>query len=222
LKISLGKEKTMKSARLILRTILLILIAIFISILAPPERTLGSQARLIYFHGGWVWAALISFGLSGTLGLFGFLSRKMPLLAWSIALQRSALTFWLLFLPMSLWVMQVSWNGLFLAEPRFRIPVNFALIGFIFQIATTLIANPRLSGLVNILFAGGLFWALGGAEYILHPQMPMLNTQAGVLRYIFFALVILLSGASWSLADWFYHFMPLSSEYSSSFTQPKA
>lgn len=212
----------MKSARLLIRTVLLILIAVFISILAPPEKTLGSQARLIYFHGGWVWAALIGFGLSGALGLFGFISRKIPLLAWSIALQRSALLFWLIFLPMSLWVMQVSWNGLFLAEPRFRIPLNFAIIGLIFQMATTLIANPSLSGLVNFLFVGALFWALSGAEYILHPQMPILNSQAGVLRYIFFTLVILLCGACWSLADWLYHFKLLSSDHSSSSTQAKA
>lgn len=212
----------MKSARLIMRTVLLILIAVFISVLAPPEKTLGSQARLIYFHGGWVWAALIGFGLSGALGLFGLLSRKIALLAWSVALQRSALLFWLLFLPMSLWVMQVSWNGLFLAEPRFRIPLNFAIIGLIFQLATTLIANPSLSGLVNFLFVGALFWALGGAEYILHPQMPILNSQAGVLRYIFFTLVILLCGACWSLADLFYHLTPLSSDHSSSSTQAEA
>lgn len=212
----------MKSVRLIIRTVFLFLIAVFISVLAPPERTLGSQARLIYFHGGWVWAALIGFGISGALGLFGILSRKISLLAWSIALQRSALIFWLLFLPMSLWVMQVSWNGLFLAEPRFRIPFNFALIGLIFQVATTLIANLRLSGLVNFLFVGGLFWALGGAEYILHPQMPILHSQAGILRYIFFTLVILFCGVCWSLADLFYHLTPLSSDYSSSSTQPKA
>jgi|YNPBryulayer2012_1023412.scaffolds.fasta_scaffold00777_12 hypothetical protein len=212
----------MKSARLIIRTVFLILIAIFIAILAPPERTLGSQARLIYFHGGWVWAALIGFGLSGAIGVFGFLNRKIPLLTCSIALQRSALIFWLLFLPMSLWVMQVSWNGLFLAEPRFRIPLNFAIIGLIFQVATSLFANLRLSGLVNFLFAGGLFWALASAEYILHPQMPILNSQAGVLRYIFFALVILLSGACWSLADLLYHLTPLSSDYSASSAQLKA
>lgn len=212
----------MKSARVIILTVCLILMAVFISVLAPPERTLGSQARLIYFHGGWVWAALIGFGLSGASGLFGFISRKIPLLAWSNALQRSALIFWWLFLPMSLWVMQVSWNGLFLAEPRFHIPLNFAIIGLIFQVATTLIANPSLSGLVNFMFAGGLFGALGGAEYILHPQMPILNSQAGVLRYVFFALVILLCGACWSLAGWFYSLTPLSNDYSSSSTLPKA
>ncbi|PWH19637.1 MAG: hypothetical protein DDG59_02555 [Anaerolineae bacterium] len=212
----------MKSSHLVYRTILLILLAIFISALAPEEKTLGSQARLIYFHGGWVWAALVTFGISGVFGLYGFVSRKGSMLAWSIALQRSALAFWLLFLPMSLWVMQVSWNGLFLAEPRFRIPFNFAIIGLIFQVATTLMANPRLSGLVNFLFVGGLFWALRGAEYILHPQMPILNSQAGTLRYVFFALVIFLSGACWSLADLFYHSAFVASRSSSPSPQTEA
>ncbi|MCS6907723.1 MAG: hypothetical protein RML93_07570, partial [Anaerolineales bacterium] len=111
--------------------VLLILLAVCSALLAPPEKTLGERARLIYFHAGWVWAALLSFGLSGLTGLIGFLSRRSNLLSWSIALQRSALVFWLVFLPMSLWVMQVSWNGLFLAEPRFRIPLHFAVIGLL-------------------------------------------------------------------------------------------
>ncbi|MCX8063304.1 MAG: hypothetical protein N3D16_12045, partial [Anaerolineales bacterium] len=147
--------------------------------------------------------------------LYGFFRQKINLLSWSIALQRSALIFWLLFLPMSLWVMQVSWNGLFLAEPRFRIPLNFAVIGLIFQIATILIANPRISGMVNFLFVAALLIALRSAEYILHPQMPILNNQAGVLRYIFLALVILLTGACWSLADLLDH-LPQAQRRSSS------
>lgn len=190
----------MKLLTPIWRTVLLILLAIIVATLAPPEKTLGEQARLIYFHGGWVWAALLCFACSGAAGLYGFFRRKANFLSWSIALQRSALIFWLLFLPMSLWVMQVSWNGLFLAEPRFRIPLNFAIIGLVFQVATTLIGNPRVSGMVNFLFVAALAVALRGAEYILHPQMPILNSQAGVLRYIFLALVILLTAACWSLA----------------------
>ncbi len=187
------------------RTILLILMALGLAALAPAEKTLGEQARLIYFHGGWVWAALLTFAYSGAAGLYGFLSRKVSFQTWSIALQRSALIFWLLFLPMSLWVMQVSWNGLFLHEPRFRIPFNFAIIGLLFQIATSILANPRLSSMVNFLFVAALLLALRSAEYVLHPQMPMLNSQAGTLRFVFLGLVILLTLACWSLADFLNH-----------------
>ncbi|MFN3309043.1 MAG: hypothetical protein ACK44E_07520 [Anaerolineales bacterium] len=212
----------MKPLFIILRTIGLILLAVLVASLAPPERTLGSSARLIYFHGGWVWAALLSFAYSGAAGLYGFLRHKSNFLTWSVALQRSALLFWLLFLPMSLWVMQVSWNGLFLAEPRFRIPLNFAIIGLVFQIATTLIANPRISGMVNFFFVAALFVALRGADYILHPQMPMLNSQAGSLRVIFLALVILLTAACWSLADWLTNLPQTSWRNLSLPPQPKA
>lgn len=195
----------MKQRIIVIRTVLLIFLAILIAMLTPPEKTLGEQARLIYFHGGWVWAALLSFASSGAVGFYGFFTRKINFLSWSIALQRSALFFWLVFLPMSLWVMQVSWNGLFLAEPRFRIPFNFAIIGLIFQIATSIIANPRISGMVNFFFIAALLVSLRSAEYILHPQMPILNNQAGILRYVFLALVILLTGACWSLADLLNH-----------------
>jgi hypothetical protein len=188
------------------RAALFIFIAMLLSALAPPEKTLGYQARLIYFHGAWVWAALLSFAFSATLGLYGFISGRTNPLHGSIALQRSALIFWFIFIPMSLWVMQVSWNGLFLAEPRFRIPFNFAMVGLIFQVATTLIANPRLSSLVNFVYVAALFVALRNAEYVLHPQMPLLNSQSAILQGIFVALVILLGAACWNLAQWLNRF----------------
>ncbi|MCS6906776.1 MAG: hypothetical protein RML93_02705, partial [Anaerolineales bacterium] len=72
--------------------------------------------------------------------------------------------------------------------------------GLLLQAATTLISKPAISGLANFLFTAMLFLALQGAEYVLHPQMPMLNDRAGTLRFTFFALVLLLSGACWSLA----------------------
>ena len=101
---------------------------------APLEKTLGINARLVYFHGAWVWAALIAFVAAGLVGLAGLVSRRADLHHWSLALGRTAIVFWLAFLPMSLLVMQANWNGLFLDEPRFRVPLNFAIIGVLLQV----------------------------------------------------------------------------------------
>ena len=49
--------------------------------LAPLERTLGEGARLVYFHGAWVWAGKIAFGAAAAAGLVGLVSEAQGLAA---------------------------------------------------------------------------------------------------------------------------------------------
>lgn len=184
-----------------LRTGLLIFLAILVAWFAPLEKTLGELGKLVYFHGAWVWAALILFAYAGASALYGILRNNRSFQYYSIALGWSALGFWLVFLPMSLWVMQANWNGLFLDEPRFRIPLNFAIVLVCVQVGLFVIRDVRWSAVANILLSVILFWNITRAETILHPQSPIFNDQAGAIRWVFIALLILLTSAGWSLAD---------------------
>lgn len=44
--------------------------------LAPIEKTIGSNIRLIYVHAAWVWTGKLAFGLSAIVGLLGLVDRK--------------------------------------------------------------------------------------------------------------------------------------------------
>jgi hypothetical protein len=90
--------------------------------------------RVVYLHGVWVWAALAGFLAAAVVGLAGLVSRRWKLHLWSRALGRSGLFFWITYLPISLWAMQANWNGLYLAEPRWRIGLIFAIGGLLMQI----------------------------------------------------------------------------------------
>ena len=48
----------------------------------PAEKSLGSNVRLVYLHGAWVWAALISLAAAAGSGLMGLLTRHY---AWQVA-----------------------------------------------------------------------------------------------------------------------------------------
>jgi len=48
-----------KSLWLFLLTLIVIAVA---SLFGPAERSLGTNVRLVYIHGAWVWTALIAFG----------------------------------------------------------------------------------------------------------------------------------------------------------------
>ena len=101
---------------------------------SPLEKTLGANARLVYLHGAWVWVALLFFLAAAWRGRWALLARRAAWHTGRSAFGRTGLLFWLTFLPMSLYVMQANWNGLFLDEPRFRLPLNLAIVGLLLQV----------------------------------------------------------------------------------------
>ena len=129
--------------------------------------------------------------------LLGLLRLRGDWPAWSLALGRAGLTFWLTYLPMSLWVMQLNWGGLFLDEPRWRIPFAFGVAGLLLQIALAIFNSPWLTGLGNLAFGVALWMVLGGLQNILHPDSPIFSSDSNRIQLFFIGLVglALLAGA---------------------------
>jgi hypothetical protein len=164
-------DKARRSPLLCLAVVLLAITA-FTS-LGPAEKSLGSNVRIVYLHGAWVWASLAAFLAAAGIGLAGLLTGRQALHRWSRALGRTGLTFWITYLPISMWAMQTNWNGLFLAEPRFRLAVVFALAGVLFQLGITLMEDPAWASAVNIVYVLALFMALLNTQNVMHPPSPI-------------------------------------------------
>ena len=184
---------------------LLLLAAILLAAFAPLEQTLGINARLVYFHGAWVWTAMAAFIVAALVGLVGLLAsmpgggRRSGLHEWSRALGRTGLFFWITFLPMSLYVMQANWNGLYLDEPRFRVPLNYAIVGLLLQMG--LIFLPVIwTSLANIAYAVALLVGMSSVQAILHPESPIFNSNARSIQLYFLGILILLLAAAWQMA----------------------
>jgi hypothetical protein len=171
---------------------------------SPAEKSLGAEVRVVYLHGAWVWAALILFSAAGVTGLLGLLSQRNSLNRWSRALGRAGLTFWISYLPLSLWAMQTNWNGLFLAEPRWRLAIVFALGGLLLQLGVSLVANPAWASAANLAFSLCLGLALAGAENVIHPPSPIFDSEVLRIQFFFSALLLLTILAAWQLARWFH------------------
>ena len=137
----------------------------------PPEKTLGVNVRIVYLHGAWVWAALVMFAGSAIVGLISLIINSSTWAQWSRALARAGIFFWITYLPISLWAMQANWNGLFLAEPRWRIAVVFAIGGFILQLGLAFLNSLRIDAAINILFLAGLAFSISTSEQVMHPPL---------------------------------------------------
>ncbi len=169
----------------------LLLIALF-ALLGPEEKTLGQNVRIVYLHGAWVMTAEAALAAAGFAGAVGLLTRKDAWNRWSAALGQAGTLFWITYLPLSMWAMKANWNGLFLAEPRFRLALTFAVAGALLQSGLWILRMPRLTSSANILFFIALRAAFSSAENVMHPPpSPIFGSGNGVIIFFFVTLNLL-------------------------------
>ncbi|MDO9131003.1 MAG: hypothetical protein Q7U34_14165 [Anaerolineales bacterium] len=183
-----------------------ILIVLFIAVFTffgPEEKSLGDNVRIVYLHGAWVLTAQINILAAAVMGLIGLLTRREAAQRWSQAFGRTGIIFWVTYLPLSLWAMQANWNGLFLAEPRFRVAVIFAIAGVLLQIGLAIIDKLPWTSLANLAYAISLNFVLNGAGNVLHPPpSPIFNSGNLKIEVFFIVLILLTLLAAWQLTRW--------------------
>jgi hypothetical protein len=100
--------------------------------------------------------------------------------------------------------MQANWNGLFLAEPRFRIAIIFAVTGVLLQLGLWLFSIPWLTSFANILYIIALRVVFATAQNIMHPPpSPIFNSGLWNIITFFIALNILAWVAGYFLTRFF-------------------
>jgi hypothetical protein len=181
---------------------------VLLTAFSPAEKVLGANARIVYLHGAWVWASLAGFTAAALVGLAAWLTHRPRLHHWSRALGRTGLFFWITYLPISMWAMQTSWNGLYLAEPRFRLAVIFSISGLLLQIGLALIENPAWASAANIVYTLALYVALFNTQNVMHPPSPMLDSDASRIQLYFLMLFLLTLLAAWQVARWWMQLEP--------------
>ena len=182
--------------------LLLVTLIAAVAAFGPSERSLGVNVRLVYLHGAWVWTALIGYAVAALFGIFGLVLNRRRSQQWSLTSGRSATFFWLTYIPLSIWTMQANWNGLYLAEPRFKVAIDFAIAGILIQIALLLLRDTRWGSVLNTLFFGALWITLRTAEQVMHPPSPILTSDSVLIRLFFFLLVGICLLAAWQFSLW--------------------
>ncbi len=177
-----------------------------VTALAPLEKTLGARVRLVYFHGAWVWSGKAAFALAALAGLAALVLRRARgrWAAWSLALGRAGLVFWLTYLPLSLLVQQLNWGGIYWDEPRWRVPFAFGVAAVALQAALTLFERPLLTALGNLVFGAALWIGLANTQNVLHPDSPIFGSGSLRIELFFSGLVALSVICMLILAQWFY------------------
>ena len=174
------------------------------TLLGPEEKDLGANVRIVYLHGAWVLTAEVAFALAALAGLVGLIMRREVFHAWSAALGRTGIVFWVTYLPLSMLAMQTNWNGLFLSEPRFRLALTFAVVGVLLQVGLWMINQKWLISLANLAFFVVLRVVFAMAQNIMHPPpSPIFNSGNFLIIGFFLGLNLLAWLAAYFLTRWF-------------------
>lgn len=183
---------------------LAILMIAIVALFGPSDQTLGSNVRVVYLHGAWVLTAEVVFALSGLAGLIGLIIHRDSVHGLSAALGRAGIFFWITYTPLSLWAMETNWNGLFLAEPRFRLALTFAIVGLLLQIGLWIININWLTSAANLVFIVVLRIVFSAAKYVMHPPpSPIFNSGDWHIIGFFITLNILTWVAAYFLTMFF-------------------
>jgi len=188
---------------LILFLATVVLIAL-IALLGPEDKALGANVRIVYLHGAWVLTAEIAFILAGVAGFLALIRNRPQLDSWSAALGRTGTVFWVTYLPLSLVAMKTNWNGLFLAEPRFRLALTFAVVAVLMQVGLWLVAKPAYTSAANALFIMVLRYVFSQASNVMHPPpSPIFNSGNYAIIGFFIGLNLFSWLAAYFLTRWF-------------------
>ena len=181
-----------------------VLVIAVLALFGPEEQSLGSNVKIVYLHGAWVLAAEVAFAAAALVGLLALVLRRENLHWWSAALGRTGIVFWLTYLPLSLWAMQANWNGLFLAEPRFRVALIFAVTGTLLQVGLWLINVNWITSLANLVFFVTLRVVFSTASNVMHPPpSPIFSSGLWNIIIFFILLNIFAWLAAYFLTRWF-------------------
>ena len=181
-----------------------ILVIAVLAVFGPEEQSLGSNVRIVYLHGAWVLAAEVAFAAAASVGFLALVLRRDGLHRWSAALGRAGIIFWVTYLPLSLWAMEANWNGLFLAEPRFRIALTFAIVGVLMQAGLWLIDIDWITSLANLFFFIALRVVFSTTANVLHPPpSPIFSSGLWNIILFFIAMNLLAWVAAYFLTRFF-------------------
>ncbi len=187
---SISRFRTRKSRiiRLIIESVLLLAILL----LSPEEATLGNLIKAVFLHGAFMGIAQVFMIVSAVFGI-AYLARNGERTArrlWSFEL--AAYLFVLASFVLSLWLMEVSWGSIDIAEPRFQAVLRILILSAAAAGLTFLFQKARIAAVSGIVIAAYTSFEFATARMIMHPADPIWTSASIAVKFSYSATLILL------------------------------
>ncbi len=188
----------MNSRRMVTLAVPVLIVAAIavIVLVSPQEATLGAGIKSVYVHVSLTWTGMLGLTLSGLLGIVVLLRQSARLERWAQTLGWAALALFSSGFLMSMLAAQVNWGGVFWAEPRTAMATQIIAVTLIAQILSTWVKQVRLQGLLHLLAVAFMTWRVATTELVLHPQSPIMTSDARPIQLTFAVMFLLVAAAA--------------------------
>jgi hypothetical protein len=167
LKILLGRKFIVPSL------IVLAIMIVVVTLLAPTDRVLGQATRMVYVHGAIIRVVLGTFLLSGLLGLIYLFSKRSALVQWSQILLETSLLLWIPYLVSATIATLQTWGAIAWFEPRWLVTLQISVIAPVAYVVSWVVKKPIVTAALNALVAATIFVLTRSAGLVLHPIDPI-------------------------------------------------
>jgi hypothetical protein len=166
--------KTLLGPRFIIPSLIILAILIVgVTLLAPTDRVLGEITRLVYVHGAIIRVVLGTFLLSGLLGLIYLVGKRPAVGQWSQILQETSLLLWIPYLLSSAIATLQTWGAIAWFEPRWVVTLQISVIAPVAYGVAWLVKKPIVTAVLNALLAVAILLLTRSAGLVLHPIDPI-------------------------------------------------
>ena len=167
MKILLGRKFIVPSL------IVLAIMIVVVTLLAPTDRVLGQATRMVYVHGAIIRVVLGTFLMSGLLGLIYLFSKRSALVQWSQILLETSLLLWIPYLVSATIATLQTWGAIAWFEPRWLVTLQISVIAPVAYVVSWVVKKPIVTAALNALVAATIFVLTRSAGLVLHPIDPI-------------------------------------------------
>lgn len=147
----------------------------------PPDKTLGANVRLVFFHGAVTWTGIVMAWTAGLLGLAFLLLRRPEARRVWMALSMAAL-FWVGSLAISFPVMIKTWGGVLWNEPKLLMSAEVVTVLLVAWAVGLVADRPRLTATLALASLAVMVVLLAVTPGAFHPDNPIM--ASGDVRYV--------------------------------------
>lgn len=166
--------------------------------LVPPDKVLGADVRMVFFHGAVTWTGIVMTVLAGVVGLSLLLFAR-PLVSVVWRAQSLGALFWSASLILSFPVMIRTWGGVMWNEPKLLMSAEVVTALLVVWAAGLVVEAPRVIGGLSVAAAVIMGVLLAVTPGAFHPDNPIMNSGDPLFVASFFlvalGLVIIAVGA---------------------------
>jgi len=156
--------------------VILTILTVIVTLLAPTDRVLGAATRMVYVHGAIIRVILGTFLLSGLLGLIYLFNRKTAWVEWSRVLMETSLLLWIPYLVSATIATLQTWGAIAWFEPRWLVTLQVSVIAPVAYVVSLVVKKPIVTAALNAIVAAAIFLLTRSAGLILHPIDPIASS----------------------------------------------